>query len=83
MLVEFNSERFDTLAKENGDKTLEAICARTGLDMSVVSRLRNRRRQPSITTAVVAAMSYRKSVDHLITVDGQPLDEITTVKDAA
>jgi transcriptional regulator with XRE-family HTH domain len=72
VIIKFDWERFKTVANERGDTTLEDMSARTGIDIGVLSRLRNDKRQPTLRTAKIAALAYNR-----------PLDDLITVKDAA
>lgn len=83
MIIKFDWERFESTANRHGDKTLEDMSARSGIDVSVLSRLSNYQRRPSLTTAVLAAIAYGDPLDSLITVSGRTLNGYMTAKEAA
>jgi transcriptional regulator with XRE-family HTH domain len=66
MPATFNAERFSDVAAAKGDKTIEQIAARTGLDIGVISRLLRSERQPRLATITRAADAYDVPVDDLI-----------------
>jgi transcriptional regulator with XRE-family HTH domain len=62
----FNTERFQELARERGDTTLDAIAQRTGLHKGLLSRLTRGERQPTIDTLAAIADGYHVPTDELI-----------------
>lgn len=62
----FNADRFRGIAAARGHSTYDAIAQHTGLDISVVYRLLNGQRQPSIATLTTVADAYDTPLDDLI-----------------
>jgi transcriptional regulator with XRE-family HTH domain len=59
--ITFDGERFRQVAESFGDKTLEEIAEKTGLDAGLLSRLVTGKRQPSFATAILCADAYKRS----------------------
>jgi transcriptional regulator with XRE-family HTH domain len=62
----FCTTRLLEVAQKVGDTTGYAIAQRAGISGSVVSRILNGRRRPSLETAVTLARTYGVQVDDLI-----------------
>lgn len=62
----FDTDRFQALARDRGDTTLDAIAQRTGLHIAVLSRLINGKRQPTVATLTAVADAYAVTLDDLI-----------------
>ncbi len=61
MPITFDADRFRTVAEEHGDRTVEQIAQRTGLNVGLISRLLTGKRQPTFSTAIQAADAYCRS----------------------
>lgn len=71
-MIKFNGERFRQVAADHGDKTLDDISARTGLDPAVLSRMIRGERTPQLPTITRAADAYGTPIDDLILRDPNP-----------